>query len=389
MNPEIQLNQILTGFKSSKEKKLYLHEPFLKPNYIRNLESCIINNEISAAGSFVSKFEIGIAKVCEKDFAISLNSGTSALHLALIALGIKQGDEVFIPNLTFVATANAVKYCGATPHFVEIEAETFGIDVDKLEDYITKSCVYKSNILTNRETGNRITAIIGVYVFGKTYDTKRVSMLAKKYSLIYIEDAAGALGTKTKNRSVGYEADAIIFSFNGNKIISTGNGGMVLTNNETIKKRIEHLKTTAKIKSITQFSHDDIGYNYRLSNINAAIGYAQLEDLDEIILKKRNIMRDYKEVFQGNDNFTFIYRSDYEESNNWLNSIMLSRSILSYKETIIQSLDDNGIEIRPAWNLLSTLKPFLTCPAMDTPVGKDIQERIINLPSGSGVKIAR
>jgi perosamine synthetase len=214
-------------------------------------------------------------------------------------------------------------------------------------------------------------------------------MLAKKYSLIYIEDAAGALGTKTKNQSVGYEADAIIFSFNGNKIISTGNGGMVLTNNETIKKRIEHLKTTAKIKSITQFSHDDIGYNYRLSNINAAIGYAQLEDLDEIILKKRNIMRDYKEVFQGNDNFTFIYRSDYEESNNWLNSIMLSRSILSYKETIIHSLDDNGIEIRPAWNLLSTLKPFLTCPAMDTPVGKDIQERIINLPSGSGVKIAR
>ena len=260
--------------------------------------------------------------------------------------------------------------------------------MDKLEDYINKSCVYKSNILTNRETGKRITALIGVYVFGKAYNAKRVSMLAKKYSLIYIEDVAGSLGTKTKNRSEGNEADAIIFSFNGNKIISTGNGGMVLINNEMIKKRIEHLKTTAKIKSITQFSHDDIGYNYRLSNINAAIGCAQLEDLDGIILKKRNIMREYKEVFQGNDHFTFLYRSDLEESNNWLNSIMLSKSILAHKEILIKSLDDYEIAIRPAWNLLSTLKPFRTCPAMDTPVGKDIQERIINLPSGSGVKIA-
>ncbi len=360
-----------------------LHEPYFCGNEWKYVKKTLDDNYVSSIGSFVNKFENQIKKFTKSKYAISVINGTEALHLSLVACGVKSNDEVLVPTITFVGTANSILYSGAIPHFVDSEFETLGIDPVKLEKYLKKITIRKGKFYFNKKTKRRIRAIIPVHIFGNICQIDKILKIAKKYNLIVIEDAAEALGSFFKNKHAGNFGLIGCFSFNGNKILTTGGGGAIITNNKSLAKKIKHLSTTAKINHRWEYIHDAVGYNFRMPNLNAALGSAQFENLNKFLRSKRKLFLRYKKEFSRISDVKFIKNPEFSKSNNWLNTIFIKNSSLKIRNKVLKLAQKNKLFLRPVWKPLHQLKHFRLMPKMNLENAKKIYISCINLPSSS------
>tara|TARA_X000000950_G_scaffold285481_1_gene391575 strand:- start:716 stop:1894 length:1179 start_codon:yes stop_codon:yes gene_type:complete len=368
--------------KVCKFKKTGLHEPIFIGNEKKYLNECLSTTHVSSIGRFIEAFENKIKKLTKAKYAVAVANGTAALHLALLANKINSNDEVIVPCLSFVGTVNAVSYCNAIPHFVDIEEKTLGIDPDKLDKWLSKITTIKKGSLFNIKTRRKITAIIPVHVFGNPCKIQEISKIAKKYKLKVIEDAAESIGSFVGKKHTGTYGNIGIFSFNGNKTITTGGGGMVITNNKSFSDQIRSLSSTAKKKHAWNFDYDNIGFNYRLPNINAALGCAQIENLSKILAIKKKIHVKYKKIFKKYDNFKLLTPIENTISNYWINAIILKNKDKNLFQKILKITNSEGIQTRPSWKLLNLLTPYKKCPKSNLNTANSLQFRIINLPSG-------
>jgi len=360
-----------------------LHEPMFCGNEINYLKKTINTNYVSSVGPFVEKFENKIKKFTNSKYCISVVNCTEALHLSMVACGVMKNDEVIVPSITFAGTANAIVYAGAIPHFVDSEFESLGIDPLKLESYLEKITVKKGRFYYNKKTKRRISAIIPVHIFGNICKIDEILKISKKYSLIVIEDAAEALGSFYNKKHAGTFGLVGCISFNGNKIITTGGGGAIVTNNKFLAKKIKHLSTTAKIKHPWDYIHDSLGYNFRMPNLNAALGCAQIENLNKFLKAKKKLFLKYKNKFFKIKNIRLIHDRKYYNSNNWLITIFIKNSTLKIRNKILYLGRRNNLYLRPPWKPLHTLKYLSDMPRMNLDNAKKIYRSCINLPSGA------
>jgi len=365
------------------KKKINLHEPQLKPKDMIYIKKCFNSGLVSTAGKYVNLFEKKIKKITKSKNVISIINGTCGLHISLKVLGIKSNDEVLVPAITFVATANAVAHCNAIPHFVEIEEDTFGIDPIKLEKYLDKNTIIKKGKCFNFNTKRFISAIIPVHVFGHPCKIDKLKALAKKFNLKVIEDATEALGSLYKNKHVGNFGDLGVISFNGNKIVTTGGGGVILCNSNALAKKLRHITSTAKVTHKWRYIHNEVGYNYRLPAINASIALGQLKRFKEMIKNKRKLYYSYKQLYHENNFIKIMKEPKNSKSNYWLQALILDRKYSKFKNKIIDKCNKSGIKARPIWDLLSELKMFKKCPKMNLKISKALFKKTINLPSSS------
>ena len=358
-----------------------VHEPMVFGNEKKYLINTLKQNFFSANGRFVLKFEDKIKKITKAKYAIAVINCTEAIHITLKACGIKKGDEILVPSLTFIGTVNPISYLGATPHFIESSLDDFGVDCDKLEKYLSSIAVKKKNKLINKITKKVIKAIIPVHVFGHPCKIDHLQKIAKKFNLIIIEDAAAALGSFYKKKHLGTFGTAGCISFNGNKIATSGGGGVVITNNKTLAKKIYHLTTTSKQKHKWEYLHDGIGYNHRMSNLSAALGLAQLENLNRFLKYKRKLYKKYNKAFKFFKKARIFKEPKNSKSNYWLQTLILDKKYSYLKNKILKETNKNYIFTRPAWKLISELAPYKKNQKMLLPVAKEIYNRVINLPS--------
>ncbi len=362
-----------------------LHEPVFAGHEIKYLSECIETGWVSSVGRFVDRFEQQLAEYTGARHAIAVVNGTAALHAALLAVGVEAGSEVLVPALTFIGTVNPIVYCGARPHFIESSCDTLGVDPDALGRYLADIAVVSDGVCRNRLTGARMSALLPVHIFGHPIDMDALNEVAARFSLPVVEDAAEAIGSYDRGRHAGTLGAVGTLSFNGNKTITTGGGGAILTNDATLAGRIKHLSTTARVPHRWQFLHDMVGYNYRLPNINAALGCAQLEQLDGFIACKRRLTDLYTASFEKIPGLKLIREPKGTKSNYWLQSIMLDQQNATERDAILEALNDAGYAARPVWRLMSTMPMFEGCPRMPLTVTEDIERRVISLPSGAGL----
>jgi perosamine synthetase len=360
-----------------------LHEPYFCGNEWKYVKKTLDDNYVSSIGSFVDKFEYQIKKFTKSKYAIPVVNGTEALHLSLVACGVNSNDEVLVPAITFVGTANAVTYSGATPHFVDSELETLGIDPVKLEIYLEKITIKNGKFYFNKKTKRRIKAILPVHIFGNICKIDKILEIAKKYNLVVIEDAAEALGSFFKNKHAGTFGSIGCFSFNGNKILTTGGGGAIITNNKLLAKKIKHLSTTAKINHRWEYIHDEVGYNFRMPNLNAALGSAQIENLNKFLRLKRKLFLRYCQEFSKINDVRLIQNPKFCKSNNWLNTVFIKNSSIKKRNKVLSLAQKNRIFLRPVWKPLHTLKHLNKMPRMNLDGAMKIYESCINLPSSA------
>lgn len=364
-----------------KKKQLHLHEPFFDNIEKEYLNKCISSTFVSTAGTFISDFEKKILDYTKSKYAIAVNSGTSALHIALESVGSNSKCEVMVPAVTFVGTVNAILYTKATPHFIDCCENNPNIDVDKLKKYLKKNFYIKNKKCYNRQSNKILKAIVPVHVFGHSIDVDKLKKLAKDFHIYLIEDAAEAIGSFYNKKHLGTIGDIGILSFNGNKTITTGSGGMILTRSKKLYVKMKHISSTAKLTRRWSYTHDEIGYNYRMNNISAAIGCAQFEKLEKIIKSKRKLYSFYKKNFENFDSFELLSESKNTRSNYWLNAILLKNKNPIMRDKYLNDLHNEGIFVRPIWDLMSSLKFLKKYPKMDLTNSRSIQNRIINLPS--------
>lgn len=358
-----------------------LHEPMFCGNENKYVQECIDTGWVSSVGKFVDRFEADLAAYTGVKRAVAVVNGTSALHICLILSEVQPNDEVLVPALTFIATANAVTYCSAIPHFVDSSYETLGIDPDTLEAYLHDIAELRGSYCYNKKTGRRIRAVVPMHTFGHPVDMDKMVAVCEKYRLVLIEDAAESIGSLYKGRHTGNFGRIAAMSFNGNKTITTGGGGAVLTNDEELGKLAKHITTQAKAPHRWAYAHDRIGYNYRMPNINAALGCAQLEELPKFVEKKRRLAKKYREAFNGVSSVKFFVEPEFAKSNYWLNAILLDKDVADARDDVLAALNDAGIGSRPIWELMYTMPMFKDCPRMDCVTAEDIGKRLINLPS--------
>lgn len=373
------IKSVLTG-----EKNYYgLHEPQFAGNEWVYIKECLDTGWVSSVGKFVDKLEEQLADYTGAARAVAVVNGTAALHICLKLAGVTPGDEVLVPSLTFVATANAVVYCGAIPHFGDSEEKTLGLDPHKLADYLGEVAAVRREGCFNKQTGRRIKAVVPVHTFGHPVDLDPLVELCGRYKLVLVEDAAESLGSYYKNHHTGNWGLVSAVSFNGNKVVTTGGGGAILTNDESLGKLAKHLTTTAKVPHKWLFEHDHIGYNYRLPNINAALGCAQLEQLPVFLQKKRALAKRYCNAFEGIKGIRFFTEPDFARSNYWLNVLLLDEGNKKQRDCLLEALNNNGFMARPAWTPMHKLKMFQDCPKMDLNVAESVEERLLNIPSSA------
>jgi perosamine synthetase len=360
---------------------LSLHEPHFSGNEWLYVKECIDTSWVSSGGKYVDEFEQRLAEYTGSRYAIAVVNGTAALHIALLLAGVRAGDEVLVPALSFVATANAVAHCGAIPHFIDSNESTLGVDPFSLERYLEVISERSLNGLRNKLTGRRIAAVVPMHVFGHPVDMNELVKVAKNFEIPIVEDAAEALGSTFAGRHMGTFGLLGVLSFNGNKVITTGGGGALLTDDEEIALSAKHLTTTAKQKHPWDFYHDSIAFNYRLPNINAALGCAQLENISGILEKKRILARAYQKAFDMVSNFSFISEPQNSRSNYWLNAVRFRPPNLIERNELLSLAHENGFQCRPVWRLLNSLPMFQECPHADLEIAKKLEISIINLPS--------
>jgi len=379
---EVQ-TQIIDILKEMFPKGANLHEPRFQGNEWEYVKECIDTGWVSSAGKFVEKFEKSLAEFTGVKHAIATGSGTGALHICLELADVKRGDEVLVPALTFVAAANAVSYCGATPHFVDSATNTLGIDPAKLDEYLKEIATVSSDGCMNKKTEKRIRAMLPVHIYGHPCDLDQLVEIANRYKIILIEDAAESLGSFYKNKHTGNFGLLSAISFNGNKIVTSGGGGAVLTNDSKLAQLAKHVSTTAKLPHQWKFEHDQIGYNYRMPNLNAALGCAQLEELPKFLKAKKALHYRYKDVFKDFIGLKLFEPTDFSDCNYWLNLIILDESMFDMRDLILNTTNNSGIGTRPAWILLNQLIPFRECPSMDLNQSERLEKAMICLPSSS------
>ncbi len=363
------------------EAELPLHNPVFGANAETYVTQCVRTGWVSSVGKFVDRFEEDLAEYTGARRAIAVVNGTAALHVAQLLCGVRQGDEVLIPSLTFVATANSVAYCNAIPHFIDVSPLTLGVDPVKLGDYLDEIADFEAGVCINRKTGNPIRGLIGMHTFGHPFAIDEIKLVCQKYNLKFIEDAAESIGSFYKGQHTGVLSDIGIVSFNGNKTITTGGGGAILTNDEELANRAKHLTTTGKTPHPFRYIHDVVAYNYRMPNINAALGCSQLEDIEPLIASKRAIAERYIAAFTGVSGCGIFVEPKDCRSNYWLNAVVLDRNLAWQLNDIVESLHRAGIFARPAWELLHGLEMFKDCPRTDLSNSLDLGQRILNLPS--------
>jgi len=358
-----------------------LHEPTFDGNEAQYVQDCIESTYVSSVGKYVDRFEIELAKYTGAKYAVSLVNGTSALHLALKLAGVKAGDEVLLQAFNFIASANAITYCGATPHFVDIESENLGIDPNKLQNYLSEISKKTGELTENVVTGRCIKALVVMHTFGHPSKMDELTEVAKKFNLILIEDAAESIGSYYDKKHTGTMGLLGTMSFNGNKTITTGGGGAVLTNNLELAKQAKHLSTTAKISHKWAFKHDEIGYNYRMPNINAALGCAQLEQLPIKLEKKKKLFDKYKIELSKIKGISIVEEPKNCKSNYWLQALTLDSPSLSLRDNILENLNAAGYMSRPGWDLLNSLDSFIESPSMSLETSNLLFQSLINIPS--------
>ena len=368
------------------EQILALHEPVFAGNEIAYLEHCIKTTFVSSVGKFVDRFENMLEELTGARRAIAVVNGTAALHACFRLAGVGPGDEVMSPALTFIATTNAISYCGATPHFIDSSFETLGMDAQALAARLDAVAQRTSTGTVNRETGRRIAAIVPMHAFGHPVDLDGIAAIARQWAIPLVEDAAESLGSTYKGQAVGSQARLAALSFNGNKIVTTGGGGAILTNDEELGRRAKHLTTTAKLPHKWAFVHDEIGFNYRLPNLNAALGCAQLEQLDGFLERKRSLAAAYDRAFAAVPGVQFAREPEGTGSNYWLNAILLDEVHAGSRDELLTALNANGFGARPAWTLMHRLPMFAGCPRGDLRVAESIERRLINLPSSASIQ---
>ncbi|EAI9059642.1 aminotransferase LegC [Campylobacter coli] len=366
------------------KENIALHEPCFIGNEKKYLLECIDNGFVSSVGEFVTRFEEALKEKTKARFVIATNTGTAALHIALLANGIDENCEVITQSISFVATANAIAYTGAKPVFLDIDENTLSLSPKALEHFLENQTYQKDNLSYNKTTHKPIKACVIMHTFGLSAHIKAIKELCEKYHILLIEDAAEALGSTYENKALGTFGKCGILSFNGNKIITGGCGGAILSDDENLAKLARHLSTTAKIPHPYEYDHDRIAYNYRLCNINAAILLAGLENLEPFLENKRELAKIYKDFFKNHDKCEFIDEKSNEKSNFWLNTLLFKDENL--RNIFLEECLKNNIFVRPVWKSLPSLKAFQDCQSDELINTKNLEKRLVNLPSS--VRIA-
>lgn len=356
-----------------------LHEPKFFGNEKRYLNTCIDSTFVSSVGAFVDRFESMVAEFTGMQYAIATVNGTAALHIALKLAGVEEGNEVITQPLTFVATCNAISYCGASPLFVDVDRETMGLSPESLRTFLDAHAYTAAGVCYNKTSGKRIAAVVPMHTFGHPCKIDEIGQICSEYGIALVEDAAESLGSFYKRQHTGSFGIAGVFSFNGNKTITTGGGGMIVTNDENFAKHAKHITTTAKVGHPYEYVHDEIGYNYRMPNLNAALGCAQMEVLSEILKQKRELALRYADFF-NTQNVKFISEPESARSNYWLNTILLDNQ--EQRDLFLKETNEHGIMTRPVWRLMPRLEMFKNAQCANLDNALWLERRIVNLPSG-------
>ena len=362
-----------------------LHEPRFHGNEWMYVKECIDSTFVSSVGKFVDRFEDELAAFTGAKRAVAVVNGTAALHVALQLAGVEAGDEVLLPALTFIATTNAVAYCGSTPHFVDSEERSLGMDACALREYLSSTTAIRGSHCINRNTGRVIRAMVPMHTFGHPVAIEALLAVAHDFHLQLIEDAAESLGSTVGDRHTGTFGLMGTLSFNGNKTITTGGGGAILTNDLALGARAKHLTTTAKLPHRWNFVHDAVGYNYRLPNLNAALGCAQLEQLPGFLADKRRLFDHYRSAFANVNGVSLVAEPIGCRSNYWLQTLVLEESLANQRDAILTVTNDAGLMTRPAWTLMHRLQMYVNAPKAPLPVAESLEQRLINIPSSSGL----
>lgn len=365
------------------EGRFMLHEPRFKGREKEYLGECIDSTFVSSVGPFVDRFEKELASFTGASHAVAVVNGTAALHVSLLLAGVLPGDEVLIPALTFVATANAVAYCGANPHFADSSSDTLGMSPSALKSHLSAVSERRGGLCVNKHTGRVIRAMVPMHTFGHPCDIEGLLSLSRDFNISLVEDAAESLGSLYHGAHTGTFGLLASLSFNGNKTITTGGGGAILTNDRYLAQKAKHLTTTAKKPHPWDFVHDETGYNYRLPNINAALGCAQLEQLPEFLASKRRLHSAYRDSFEGLSGVRLMAEPEGCSSNYWLQTIILEDADMALRDQVLKATNDAGIMTRPAWHLMSRLDMYRDCPRAPLPVAESLERNLINIPSSA------
>jgi perosamine synthetase len=360
------------------EEFIPLHAPIFIGNEKKYLNECIDSTFVSSVGEFVDQFENEMAKFTGAKHAIATSNGTAALHIALLMAGVERNDEVITQPLTFIATVNALSYIGATPVFVDVDKDTLGLSPEKLEYFLIHNTEMVNGNCVNKKTNKKIKAVVPMHTFGFSARIDEIILVCNRFNIVTVEDAAESLGSHYKGQHTGTFGLLGTFSFNGNKTITTGGGGMLVTNDDEIARKAKHITTTAKIPHPWNYEHDMIGYNYRLPNLNAALGCAQMEKLP-FILEKKKILSDKYETFFKDKSIQYISGPTESVSNYWLNAILLEN--LDERNSFLKETNENGVMTRPIWKLMNSLTMFKNAQTGNLDNAKYFEERVINIPS--------
>ncbi|MCL2651781.1 MAG: LegC family aminotransferase [Candidatus Azobacteroides sp.] len=355
-----------------------LHAPCFTGNETAYLNECIDTTFVSSVGKFVNRFEEMVAEYTGASKAIVCVNGTNALHLALMLVGVEQNDEVITQPLTFIATANAISYCGAHPVFIDVDKDTMGLSPAKMREWLSENTEIENGKCFNKTTGRQIKACVPMHTFGHPVHLDELALLCSEYHIELVEDAAESLGSFYKGKHTGTFGKIGILSFNGNKIVTTGGGGMLLFSDEQLGIYAKHLTTQAKVPHHWEFVHDHIGYNYRMPNINAALGCAQMEKINEFVANKRELAQKYNAFFKDKEQDFFVEPNGCS-SNYWLNVIILKNR--EERDNFLTCTNDNGVTTRPVWQLMNRLPMFKNCQHGDLSNAEWFEERVVNLPS--------
>jgi perosamine synthetase len=365
------------------ERRAALHEPRFAGNEWVYLKECLASTFVSSVGPFVDRFEAELANYTGARHVVAVVNGTAGLHVALQLAGVRPGDEVLVPTLSFAATANAVIYCGAVPHFVDSATGTLGIDPGRLREYLLTTTARRAGQWINTRTGRVIRAVVPMHTFGHPVEMDEILAIGRDFDIAVVEDAAEAVGSYYNGRHAGTMGLVGVLSFNGNKTITTGGGGAIMTNSEALAHHARHLTTTARIRHEWEYSHDQVGYNYRMPNLNAAVGCAQLEQLPALLEAKRLLFERYRQAFARLSAVELVAEPPGCRSNYWLQTLRLRHGDRGQRDAILSATNAVGLNTRPVWTLLHTLPHFQQCPRMDLPVAEALEASVVNLPSSA------
>ena len=368
--------------------KVALHEPRLAGREWDYVKACLDSGWVSSVGEFVNRFETALSGILDGHAVVACVNGTAALRIALLLAGVRRDDEVLVPALTFVATANAVSHLGAIPHFLDSDGATLSLDPAKLESRLSAIAVPGENGPINRQTGRRLAALVPMHCFGHPADMDALNEVAARWRLPVVEDATESLGSRYKGRACGALAPLAAVSFNGNKIVTTGGGGAVVASDPAVAARAKHLTTTAKLPHRWAFLHDEIGYNDRMPNINAALGVAQLEQLPQFVRAKRTLHGRYAEALNGLSGARLFTEQPWAESNYWLNALLLDEPDTARRDRLLEATNDAGLMTRPAWTLMHRLPMYGDHPRDDLSTAEALEARLVNLPSSATLEPA-